>query len=87
MPQETCAEAERLLRAFIEILESYHSRWPPFSVDASWKGPEAGALKQRRANDGKHVFEAQRAYRNHVEQHGCKPPDLFTLPGSPSPAP
>ena len=87
MPQETCAEAERLWRAFIETIDSYRRRWPPFSIAASWKGPEAKALKQRRADDAKQVFESRQAYRNHLEQHGCKPPDPLTPLRSPSLAP
>lgn len=85
MPDESCADAERLLRTFIDSLDSYRRRWPPFSLDASWKGPDAEALKQRREHDRKQVFETREAYRHHVEQHGCKPPDLVTLLEPPSP--
>lgn len=73
MPEESCAEAERLLRTFMDSLDLYRRRWPPFSIPSSSKGPEAEALKQRRQDDGKHVFETREAYRKHVEQHGCKP--------------
>jgi hypothetical protein len=71
---DRCSEAERLRNIYTAALEKFHRQWPPFNIGSTSADPRSRELKET-ARKG--IFDAGKAYWDHLLQHGCKRPESW----------